>query len=46
MEIGKPKREIYVEPLELPEPLRPQREPEREPLVEPERVPEREPEHV
>ena len=22
MEIGKPQREIYVEPLELPEPLR------------------------
>jgi hypothetical protein len=22
MEIGKPEREIYVEPLELPEPLR------------------------
>lgn len=37
MEIGEPKREIIVEPLELPEPLRvdrPQRveEPEREPV--------------
>ena len=43
MDIGEPRREIYVEPLELPEPLRPEREPEREP----ERVnePEREPVH-
>jgi len=39
MEIGKPQREIYVEPLELPEPLRPTVEPEREPQREPEREP-------
>lgn len=37
MNIGEPKREIIVEPLELPEPLRvdrPQRveEPEKEPI--------------
>lgn len=36
MNIGEPKREIIVEPLELPEPLRqPERrveEPEREPV--------------
>lgn len=31
MDVGAPQREIYVEPLVLPEPLRP----------EPERVPER-----
>lgn len=37
MEIGKPLREIIVEPLELPEPLRPAVEPERQP--EPEREP-------
>jgi len=35
MEIGKPKREIYVEPLELPQPLRPAVEPERQPEREP-----------
>ena len=38
MDIGKPQREIYVEPLELPEPIReipremPLHEPEREPV--------------
>lgn len=43
MDVGAPVREIIVEPLELPEPLRPEREPAREP----ERVePEREPTHV
>lgn len=36
MEIGEPKREIIVEPLELPEPLR---QPEREPVHEPVREP-------
>lgn len=30
MDVGQPQREIYVEPLNLPEPLR---EPEREPAV-------------
>lgn len=37
MEIGEPQREIIVEPLELPEPLRPveQPEPAREPEKEP-----------
>lgn len=39
MDVGKPQREIYVEPLELPEPLRPEREPEREPAQEPEKEP-------
>lgn len=43
MDVGKPQREIYVEPLQLPEPLRPALEPEREP-VQP--VPEREPANV
>lgn len=33
MDIGAPKREIIVEPVELPEPLRaPEKEPEREPV--------------
>ena len=37
--VGEPKREIYIEPLELPEPLResPAEKPER--VNEPERVP-------
>lgn len=37
MEIGEPKREIIVEPLELPEPLRPAEQPERveQPVREP-----------
>jgi len=35
MKIGKPLREIYVEPLELPEPLRlPEETPEPEPQLE------------
>ena len=40
MDVGKPQREIYVEPLELPEPLRPAQEPESTPehQPEPERV--------
>lgn len=41
MDVGVPQREIYVEPLELPEPLRPQAEPEREPVA-----PEKEPARV
>jgi len=40
MEIGKPQREIYVEPLEMPEPLR-----DDEPIKQPEREPEKEPVH-
>lgn len=47
MDVGKPQREIYVEPLELPEPLRHEPAPREEPI--PDRVPtepEREPEHV
>ena len=39
MQIGDPVRTIIVEPLELPEPLRPA----QEPVVQPERVPEEEP---
>jgi hypothetical protein len=36
MEIGKPLREIVVEPLELPEPLRvPEPEPVEQPVREP-----------
>jgi hypothetical protein len=46
MDVGKPQREIYVEPLTLPEPLRPTQEPGREPAREPERQPEKEPQHV
>jgi len=39
MNIGKPLREIYVEPLELPEPLRsPEQTPEPEPQPEPQKV--------
>ena len=37
MEIGKPQREIFVEPLEMPEPLR--AEPERVKETEPSEVP-------
>lgn len=36
MDIGKPKREIYVEPLELPAPLRPAEVPEQVPVEVPE----------
>lgn len=42
MDIGVPQREIYVEPLVLPEPVRPEAEPEREPVPsqpEPEKEP-------
>lgn len=42
MDVGEPQREIIVEPLELPEPLREQ--PEHEPAKQPE--PEKEPAHV
>lgn len=42
MDIGEPRREIIVEPIELPEPLRDDPVPEREP----ERQPEEEPAHV
>ena len=38
MEIGKPQREIYIEPIELPEPLREQ------PAIKPEEIPEHAPE--
>lgn len=43
MDIGEPKREIEVQPLQLPEPLRPAEEPER--IDRPADVPEREPVH-
>ena len=55
MNVGKPQREIYVEPLQLPEPLRtePAREPASEPMHEPSqparepaREPAEEPAHV
>jgi hypothetical protein len=42
MEIGRPIRTIIIEPLELPEPLRPASEPERREqpeLPEPEKEP-------
>lgn len=39
MDIGEPRREIYVEPLELPEPLRSDPQPQKEP----ERIPDHEP---
>lgn len=39
--IGEPKREIYVEPMELPEPLR-----EATPTVEPAQVPAAVPDRV
>lgn len=41
MNIGEPRREIYIEPLELPEPLR--QEPTTEPVEQPEHA---EPERV
>jgi hypothetical protein len=44
MEIGKPIREIIVEPLELPEPLRPAHEPDWCEQEQPER--DGEPVHV
>ena len=46
MDVGQPQREIIVEPLQLPEPLRPVVEPDREPSREPSREPEKEPVHV
>lgn len=38
MEIGKPVREIVVEPLELPEPVRPVEQPVEKPVEWPETV--------
>jgi hypothetical protein len=38
MDVGTPQREIYVEPLELPEPLRAEPEPVKEPEHEPAHV--------
>lgn len=38
MHIGEPQKEIYVEPLELPEPLR-EPAPEKQPVEEPEKAP-------
>ena len=53
MDVGQPQREIIVEPLQLPEPLRTEPQPEREPQREPQREPayqpaqpEKEPAHV
>lgn len=47
MNVGTPQREIYVEPLELPEPLRHDPPPREEPVADPVPVePEKEPEHV
>jgi hypothetical protein len=47
MDVGQPQREIIVEPLELPEPLRerPQQEPDRAPAHQPQQ-PQQEPAHV
>lgn len=39
MDVGEPQRVIYVEPVELPEPLRPQSEPVHEPAEQPEEEP-------
>ena len=39
MDIGQPQREIIVEPIELPEPLREQPESEPEPVHQPEKEP-------
>lgn len=38
MDVGKPQREIYVEPLDLPEPLRAEPEPIKQPEKEPQHV--------
>jgi hypothetical protein len=38
MDVGKPQREIYVEPLDLPEPLRVEPEPIKQPEQEPQHV--------
>ena len=43
MDVGEPQRVIYVEPLEMPEPLRPVEEPVEQPQRE--REPEEEPVH-
>jgi hypothetical protein len=43
MDVGKPQREIYVEPLELPEPLRTNSPEEPERVTEPVESPEKEP---
>lgn len=41
MEIGKPQREIYIEPIELPHPLRekPEHQPQERPEHEPQEIP-------
>jgi len=39
MDVGEPQREIIVEPIELPEPLREEPVPERKPVKEPEEEP-------
>lgn len=39
MDVGEPQRVIYVEPVELPEPLRPEREPAEQPIEQPEEEP-------
>lgn len=39
MDVGEPQRTIYVEPIELPEPLRPEPVPERQPEKQPEEEP-------
>jgi hypothetical protein len=39
MDVGEPQREIIVEPIELPEPLREQPEPDRKPQHEPQEEP-------
>ena len=41
MNIGEPQREIIVEPIELPEPLREQPEPDHQPERHPEEEPAR-----
>lgn len=45
MDVGKPQREILVEPIELPAPLRSEPVPDHVPDREPSREPEREPVH-
>jgi hypothetical protein len=39
MDVGEPRREIIVEPIELPEPLREEPEPDRKRQPEPEEEP-------
>lgn len=43
MNIGAPQKEHFIEPLELPEPLRVDPQPEERPTEQPEQVPEKEP---